>query len=330
MGVDPGVPARVGALRDQHVDARGSGRARLGRRLAAVEDLRACGVGGADPGRGIAEARREHVDALVEDRLDRVGRLDLEDHVDAERPVRERADAPDARDDRVGRIARGAGHAEAAGVRDRSGELGRGDRPRARAEDRQLDAHQLADPRTHRHLRTTVRRHELPHHTGRRPSPQHRPGHRRAHDRARARLEAVAPAVRPRDHAAREGSPRRRLRPARHGRVGQAQTAATTSTSTRATSPSCSRSSGSRTSPWWAGRWGARSCCSTCSGAAPAWAGSCSINGPIKLARTDDDSFPWSMTEDVLEGYFSDMEQDWPSKERSSSRTRCTGRGPTS
>lgn len=40
------------------------------------------------------------------------------------------------------------------------------------------------------------------------------------------------------------------------------------------------------------------------------------INGPIKLARTDDDSFPWSMTEDVLEGYFSDMEQHWPSKER--------------
>ena len=40
------------------------------------------------------------------------------------------------------------------------------------------------------------------------------------------------------------------------------------------------------------------------------------INGPIKLARTEDDSFPWSMTEDVLEAYFSDMEQHWPSKER--------------
>lgn len=40
------------------------------------------------------------------------------------------------------------------------------------------------------------------------------------------------------------------------------------------------------------------------------------INGPIRLARTDDDSFPWSMTEEVLEGYFSDMEQHWPSKER--------------
>jgi non-heme chloroperoxidase len=40
------------------------------------------------------------------------------------------------------------------------------------------------------------------------------------------------------------------------------------------------------------------------------------INGPIKLARTDDDSFPWSMTGEVLEGYFSDMEQHWPSKER--------------
>ena len=40
------------------------------------------------------------------------------------------------------------------------------------------------------------------------------------------------------------------------------------------------------------------------------------INGPIKLARTADDSFPWSMTEEVLEGYFADMEQHWPSKER--------------
>jgi non-heme chloroperoxidase len=40
------------------------------------------------------------------------------------------------------------------------------------------------------------------------------------------------------------------------------------------------------------------------------------INGPIRLARTADDSFPWSMTEDVLEGYFSDMEQHWPSRER--------------
>ena len=40
------------------------------------------------------------------------------------------------------------------------------------------------------------------------------------------------------------------------------------------------------------------------------------INGPIKLARSDDDSFPWSMTQDVLEAYFSDMEQHWPSRER--------------
>ena len=40
------------------------------------------------------------------------------------------------------------------------------------------------------------------------------------------------------------------------------------------------------------------------------------VNGPIKLARSEDDSFPWSMTEKVLEGYFSDMEQHWPSQER--------------
>src|SRR5262249_18768149 len=40
------------------------------------------------------------------------------------------------------------------------------------------------------------------------------------------------------------------------------------------------------------------------------------INGPIKLARTEDDSFPWSMTEDGLEAYFSDMEEHWPSSER--------------
>lgn len=40
------------------------------------------------------------------------------------------------------------------------------------------------------------------------------------------------------------------------------------------------------------------------------------INGPIRLARTEDDSFPWSMTEEVLEGYFSAIERDWPTKER--------------
>jgi non-heme chloroperoxidase len=40
------------------------------------------------------------------------------------------------------------------------------------------------------------------------------------------------------------------------------------------------------------------------------------VNGPIRLARTDDDSFPWSMSEEVLEGYFSAIERDWPTKER--------------
>lgn len=40
------------------------------------------------------------------------------------------------------------------------------------------------------------------------------------------------------------------------------------------------------------------------------------INGPIKLARTADDEFPWSMTEDVLEDYFSAIENDWPTQER--------------
>ena len=55
------------------------------------------------------------------------------------------------------------------------------------------------------------------------------------------------------------------------------------------------------------------------------------INGPIKLARTEDDSFPWSMTEEVLEAYFSDMEQHWPSQRaRSSSATRCTSPAPIS
>jgi non-heme chloroperoxidase len=40
------------------------------------------------------------------------------------------------------------------------------------------------------------------------------------------------------------------------------------------------------------------------------------INGPIRLARTADDTFPWSMTEDVLEAYFSAIESDWPTRER--------------
>lgn len=40
------------------------------------------------------------------------------------------------------------------------------------------------------------------------------------------------------------------------------------------------------------------------------------INGPIRLERTDDDSFPWSMTRETLEGYFSAIERDWPTQER--------------
>jgi len=40
------------------------------------------------------------------------------------------------------------------------------------------------------------------------------------------------------------------------------------------------------------------------------------VNGPIRLARTDDDEFPWSMTHETLEGYFSAIEADWPTQER--------------
>ncbi len=40
------------------------------------------------------------------------------------------------------------------------------------------------------------------------------------------------------------------------------------------------------------------------------------INGPIRLARTADDAFPWSMTDDVLEEYFSAIENEWPTQER--------------
>lgn len=40
------------------------------------------------------------------------------------------------------------------------------------------------------------------------------------------------------------------------------------------------------------------------------------VNGPIRLARTADDAFPWSMTEDVLDGYFSAIENEWPTQER--------------
>jgi pimeloyl-ACP methyl ester carboxylesterase len=40
------------------------------------------------------------------------------------------------------------------------------------------------------------------------------------------------------------------------------------------------------------------------------------VNGPIRLVRTDDDSFPWSMTEEVLSGYLSAIERDWPTRER--------------
>ena len=55
------------------------------------------------------------------------------------------------------------------------------------------------------------------------------------------------------------------------------------------------------------------------------------INGPIRLARTEDDSFPWSMTEEVLEAYFSAIEEHWPTQRaRSSSRSRATSPTPIS
>ena len=40
------------------------------------------------------------------------------------------------------------------------------------------------------------------------------------------------------------------------------------------------------------------------------------INGPIRLARTDDDAFPWSMTRETLDGYFAAIEDEWPTRER--------------
>jgi non-heme chloroperoxidase len=40
------------------------------------------------------------------------------------------------------------------------------------------------------------------------------------------------------------------------------------------------------------------------------------INGPIRLERTEDDSFPWSMSRETLEGYFAAIERDWPTAER--------------
>jgi non-heme chloroperoxidase len=40
------------------------------------------------------------------------------------------------------------------------------------------------------------------------------------------------------------------------------------------------------------------------------------VNGPIRLARTGDEAFPWSMTEEVLEAYFTAIEDGWPTQER--------------
>jgi hypothetical protein len=110
-----------------------------------VEHLRAGGVRALHPRCRIAEARGEHVDPLSEDLLDRVGRLDLEDHVDADGAVCESPDLADAGSHLVRRVARGAGHAEPTGIRHRRGEARARDRPRAGADDGKLDAHHLGE-----------------------------------------------------------------------------------------------------------------------------------------------------------------------------------------
>ena len=62
---------------------------------------------------------------VVEDRLDVLERLDLEDHVHADRAAVSARISAHPLDDLIGAVAGGAGHAEPAGVRDRRGELRR-------------------------------------------------------------------------------------------------------------------------------------------------------------------------------------------------------------
>ena len=40
------------------------------------------------------------------------------------------------------------------------------------------------------------------------------------------------------------------------------------------------------------------------------------VNGPIRLVRSADHSFPWTMSEETLERYFSEIEREWPTRER--------------
>ena len=40
------------------------------------------------------------------------------------------------------------------------------------------------------------------------------------------------------------------------------------------------------------------------------------VNGPIRLVRSTDHSFPWTMSEETLERYFSEIEHEWPTRER--------------
>jgi non-heme chloroperoxidase len=40
------------------------------------------------------------------------------------------------------------------------------------------------------------------------------------------------------------------------------------------------------------------------------------VNGPIRLTRSADHTFPWTMSEQTLERYFSAIERDWPTQER--------------
>ena len=252
---------------------------------------RARPTGPARPSR--SRARRCPCSRIASHRLER---LDLEDHVDADRAVGERADRPHPLDDLLRRVARGAGHPEAAGVRDRRGELGGGDGPGARADDRQLDPEQVAEASPERHARVSVRRHELPHHPRRRAPPRERPrvgAGRRSCSCTAGRCRTASSTTR--------SSGSRAITASSHSTSAAwasrtSRTAATTSTSWPATSASCSgaRARGRHARRLVDGLH--RFARATSSGGGERVSKLVLVNGPIRLARTDDDSFPWSMT----------------------------------
>jgi hypothetical protein len=144
------VAARLGALGDDHVGARGRGALGLGDRADLAQHQRARVVGRGDERRGVGERVGDHAHALRQGRRRQRGRLvEVRDEADAHRAIGQVPGGADLGPQAVGVAERAADHPEAAARRHGRRQPGAGHHPHRCVEDRVLDSEQVAEPRPH-------------------------------------------------------------------------------------------------------------------------------------------------------------------------------------